>query len=519
MKPIALAFVALTLTAADKPTPKQKARELLDGAAEMIAAAKPDVQPVALLHLADNYQIFDKKKAIEYFKQGFAAATIPPAGDSPFARTTQMEIVVALAAVDTAEGIGMLKQIQPPSSGYDNRAFAATRVIVALLEKGQMQTAIDLADYMGGAGAYPFAGVNIIMSKLKEGDPQLAALFTAALNAYMVKPDRAFTHLLASHYRRLPVGMPQAALSRILSVVVSGKDDRPYEPQTLSSSKGTVTFTTREDAELFDVAPMVREIDPKRYEDLIATHAELRSALQMYPGGGPSIADQRGITMYTVSSGLGKDSDPAAERKALEAANNKAKTIALINTRVEAVMAALAKDPDKALDLVGQIPSPPKQAEALGRIAQSVSEKDVAAARRVISRCISLLEDVKYPEDRVLGWDSVAGAALAVKDEALVLNGIDHMLSDAAELYKEDTNGDRPNRAWRENWPSTQAFRRAIVHAVKLQGVDAEPVLQKITDPDQNVLARITLAQALLERPLGRLDTYGGRPRAPQTGR
>jgi hypothetical protein len=335
MKPLAFALLGLTLAAADKPTPKQKARELLDGAAEMIAATKPDVQPVALFHLADNYRAFDKKKATEHFKQAFAAVTLPPTSQSPFARTTQMEIVVALAALDTAEGVAMLKQIEPPSSGYDNRTFTAFRLTALLLEKDQMETAIELAEYLGGAGAYPFNAVSLILSKLPAGDPQLAALFSAALAAYNVKPDRAFTHLLASHYKRLPAGMPQAALSRILSAVVSGEDDRPYEPQILSSAKGTVTFTTREDSELFDVAPMVREIDPKRYDDLIATHAELRSALQLFPGGGPSLANQGSITMYTVASS-GKDRDPAAEKRDPEAANNRAKMLALINEDVGA---------------------------------------------------------------------------------------------------------------------------------------------------------------------------------------
>src|SRR4051794_15125119 len=109
MRFIAFVLAAFTLAAADKSTPRQKARELLDGAAEMIAATKPDVQPVALMHLADTYQVFDKKKAIEYFRQAFTAATLPPTGQGPFARSTQMEIVVALAALDPTEGVAMLK--------------------------------------------------------------------------------------------------------------------------------------------------------------------------------------------------------------------------------------------------------------------------------------------------------------------------------------------------------------------------------------------------------------------------
>ena len=83
MKLAALTLLALALAAppsawpgdTEKPTPRQKARQLLDSAAEMTAAATPDVQATALFHLARNYQDFDSKRSIEYFKQAFTAAT------------------------------------------------------------------------------------------------------------------------------------------------------------------------------------------------------------------------------------------------------------------------------------------------------------------------------------------------------------------------------------------------------------------------------------------------------------
>ena len=86
-----LALLALALAApqparsgdTEKPTPRQKARQLLDSAAEMTAATTPDVQATALMHLARNYQDFDRKKAIEFFKQSFTAATTPPIGQTP----------------------------------------------------------------------------------------------------------------------------------------------------------------------------------------------------------------------------------------------------------------------------------------------------------------------------------------------------------------------------------------------------------------------------------------------------
>ena len=198
-----------------------------------------------------------------------------------------------------------------------------------------------------------------ILTRIPPTDNQFAAVFSSALTAYTVKPDRTFHNLLTRYQKDLPPGMAQAAVTKILNTILGkGVDDRPYNSQTFSSSKGTATFTSREESELFDIAPLVRQIDPKRYDDILSTHAELRSALQLFPGGGPSIADDRGVTIYTVSSNS-KASDSAAEKRAGDVMNNRMKMSALINTRAEAALSAAAKDPDKGLDLVADIPSPP----------------------------------------------------------------------------------------------------------------------------------------------------------------
>jgi hypothetical protein len=503
------AALAVPLPAADKPTPRQKARELLDSAAEMVAATKPDTQAAALFHLADNYQAFDRKKSIEFFKQAFIAA----GSANVYGRSLQTEIVVAMAALDTDEGITLLKQIPAPSEGYDNRSFAAARIMGGLVAQEKFQTAIDLADYMGAAGAYPFEGIGILLGKLPPGDERFAAVFSGALNAYTLKPSNSFGHLVMKYRKELPPGMLQAAVSRMLSNLLSSKDDKPYAPLTLSSSKGTATFSTREDSDLFDIMPLVREVDPQKYEDILSTRAELRSALQLFPGGGTSVTDDRGITVYTVSGG--KTSDPAAQKREMEAMNSRMQMEALVNSRVQVALLAAPKDPDKALDLAAQIPSPPKQAEVLATIARGVAANDSAKGRRILGRCLDIIDDLKYADDRVSVWDIVAEAAGILKDDEITQRAIEKLLADAAELYKVDTDKDRPNRASRESWPSTQAYRHAMIRAAKLMQVDAEAMLPKVVDPDLNVLARITLAQALLERPFDRMPSYG-RQHPPQ---
>jgi hypothetical protein len=103
----------------------------------------------------------------------------------------------------------------------------------------------------------------------------------------------------------------------------------------------------------------------------------------------------------------------------------------------------------------------------------------------------------------------VAEAAGVVQDDQITQRAIEKLLADAAELYQEDTDKDRPNRGRCETRRSTQAYRHAMIRAAKLMPVDAEALLPKVIDPDLNVLARIPLVQALLERPFDRMPSYG----------
>jgi hypothetical protein len=74
-------------------------------------------------------------------------------------------------------------------------------------------------------------------------------------------------------------------------------------------------------------------------------------------------------------------------------------------------------------------------------------------------------------------------------------------MEDAATLYKLDTDKVTPNLAPSEFRPSTQAYRHIVSRATNLFGVNAEPLLMKIRDPDLALLAEIEMASTLLGTP------------------
>ena len=74
-------------------------------------------------------------------------------------------------------------------------------------------------------------------------------------------------------------------------------------------------------------------------------------------------------------------------------------------------------------------------------------------------------------------------------------------LDHALERFREDTDRSGPNRAPRECWPSTEAFRTILYSAGKRLGRDAAIYLDRIPDTDLRLFAQIELAAALAGLP------------------
>ncbi len=486
---------------AEKPSPTAKAREMLDAAGEVAGGVRPEIQAAALLHIADNYQLLDKKKAREFAGQAFTAAGSLPQDPVKNRERMQAEIVQVLADIDVPEAVALLRQMQATAGEYDPRWLAIDKIVQVLIQKKDFDTAIELVENIGSTGFFSYTGAGIIFGALPADDPRRTTLFGSAMVAYGAHPHRSFVVLLGGHGLDVPKQMAEAALNSFLREILDKKSEEEHSQTGVSfaTAKGTVSFDSREDSELFDVMHIVRTINPKRAEELLETRPGLRAWLEQYPKGTESLRAEGWFWTFTV---MGNDKQAADRMK------QQGRAQALTETIASSALNAVREDPDKAISLAQTIPAPARRAEILGSIARSVAGKDPDKARGALDKCITLLDEIKNPNDRVAAWDSVADAAHQIKDEKLTSRAIDRALADAAELYKQEEDVEVPNVFLREYWPSTQGYRRAIMRATAILGVDAEPLLLKIVDPELNLFARIAMAQALLGRSQERFPTF-----------
>ncbi len=489
-----------------KATRREKAQELLDAAAETVTSALPEVQAVGLMHIADNYTEFDREKALEYFHQAFVAASGLPVGgsDSPQHRLRlEHDVVNRVANVDVEEAIRLLRRMSPPAGGFDLRKMAAGTIVSILVRGDDLDRTIEFIESLDPSMAYPYRALDGVLGKLPPEDPRRVVLFGNAMAAYPGRPDQGFGWLLAQHWRDLPRGMVQSSLQMITRRILD-YDNKYVMTQSLSSAKGSVHFGSRQDIELFDLMHVLREIAPKRAEEILEGRLELRAAVEKFPEGAASMKNEEGSGIHT-SSYVGSP-DPRGE--------GRRRLAAIAQSRAMAASSHLPDNPDKALSAVEEIPLPAIQADVLGAIARSVSGNDAAQAKAVLNRCATILDEMDNLMDKMGPWDAMIEAAHKIGDRKLAWEFIDTAIDDAAELYKRDSDAESPNRALREYWPSTQSYRGIVWRATDLFGAEAQPLLSKIGNPDLALLARVEMAQSLLDRPRSHRNIHESRPRS-----
>jgi hypothetical protein len=476
------------------PTPREKARELLDATLDSAPGAQPEVAALARLRIGENDDVFDHKKSLEAVNSTFAAALGIPPEKTGRRENAQGMIARATVPLSLPDAVSMLKRIQAGNSADDEDPHyeAVEAAVTRLIEKKQIDEAIGLINSVGATGKYPFKAASLLFAALPPDDVRRPAIFACALSAYTLRPSADFGEFLVKHWKEIPKTTAEAAVGQMVTTILNGKDEGLNE--SLSAAKGSLTLHGRQNVELFDLMHVVRSIDPKRADGLPDRRPELKVALARFPNGRESMGQ---AANWSRSGG---DPGPPDERGA-----------ELV--RVFAELEKLSEDATKAghitkiADLAKPIRNPSARLEFRTAVIGLASDEP-EIAKSLLSRCIELLKDVKDPPHRAESWSAVALAAHQIMDDKLAREAPDHAFDDAEEIYKPDMDADDPNPGPRDVWPFTNACHRIMISGAKIFGIDSSTLLNRITDPDMPVFARVELAQALLDRPRDIWNNY-----------
>jgi len=158
-------------------------------------------------------------------------------------------------------------------------------------ERKQFGRAIRLLHAAAGQGEFPYsAAATVLLYLPPEKSSERLNIFTEALNAYSQSSESyhmAYEDLatvVIRFWQDLPVPLVTQAVDTILDRAKDAADSHPFQMQ-IRSRHGNAAFASEWDFRLFQLLPVLEQIDPSRAALLLRENPSVQNLLQRYPAG------------------------------------------------------------------------------------------------------------------------------------------------------------------------------------------------------------------------------------------
>jgi hypothetical protein len=268
-----------------------------------------------------------------------------------------------------------------------------------------------------------------------------------------------------------------AAVDAVLEAKPSG-DERTVTRLTLKD-RSTIVLSGAEEQALYNLLPLLAKYEPDRARKLAAEHARLKAALD----SPKAVAGEERVTVIPLGEEAKKKVDATTART-------------LAWARSQMVAGVAEKDPQKALNLMGDILEPAPLAAARAGRAAALAEKEPEQARNLLGEAESLLDKVKEPGERLRALPSILKGYVSLKDSEQVARIFKTVLGLGPEAIEEELALRKQNAPIQ----MTGAFRQMTQATRTAAKLDPEARLAEISKLDNLVLQlhlMIEVARAL----------------------
>ncbi|HKD00935.1 MAG TPA: hypothetical protein VKB77_00815 [Terriglobales bacterium] len=408
------------------------------------------------------------------------------------------------------------KEIEPllPRLEPEVRKVAFRLLVGGYADKDQFARARALLSRIGDDEEYPYEAVEQLMLRDPSPEDRLA-IFTETLARY--RGDRSAELRSgdpATLVMRFSHDLPSAAVLDAIDQILARAKEQDEGDKTragINSAAGSVYFDSRYQLRLFQLLPVLKDLDPAKAESLLRDNSEVSRAFDRFPRG-PQSMDPKSFVDKPLPEGdyaLGADvhvigsKDPAGA--AAEQAEDQA--WAQIEGKMEKAMMEAEKDPQQAYEDAQELPptgpAPDShfypRADALRAIAQRSIKKDPAVARKAMNDVRRFAADLD-PADQGRMLTVVPNFYVETGDLEEARNSIKDLMKLADKLYARDVDPSDPNLLFKGFWPATALWRRCVQYAAKVSPEFAEEILSQISDADiagfERVIYGATLAGA-----------------------
>src|SRR5262249_39412223 len=488
-------------------TEKQKlGLHMLAEAQVEAAALQPDLRAYIEWQVSMGYQKYDLKKSNALLEHAFTA-TSELSSTGAGKNWTQHDEAWRVKHWLEDKILEEMEKRSPDralelSAGLEPEFQTAveTRLLGYYLQQKNLGRAKEMLDRMAGDDGYPYAAAADLMQVIpKSRASERTAGFLQSLthyrqvNTFLWVDEGDFAGMLLRCWRDLPPEMALDAIDSILEKTKSDSDDNK-QPLTINTwHHGTIRFTSNYQVRLFELLPLLRELDSARADALLREEIGLPDLLKQYPDG-----------MFSIDRNLGKN-EPYTEgshREILDMAPGFDEAEEDFLQRYARMQDTLKREPKDALAMALALPETPDglhypRLVALMDVADGTVKKNPEVCRVALSEMRKLAGSDQPPQitDLLL---QAAELYQQMGDTDNAKTTLKQAARSIDQHYKKDSDLGDPNKAFKGNSPSTHLWGRCLHLSARIAPELQQPILADIPDPEIQIFLKVMIANALL---------------------
>lgn len=411
-----------------------------------------------------------------------------------------------LLTMDETKVDSLLRQAEP-----DVRAGLLEEMISQATTAKKFDRALELLSRTESKEYYPrmfpFREATQLMLELppdREQDQQ--EIFQVAMAAD--REGRWFTNggddladMIVRFWRHIPPGIVLEAIHQVLD-----KADFAKEGLTLNSPSGKMAFSNEHDYRVFELLPVLKELDPEEADKLLQSSQQAQLHLKQFPNGIQSLDPSLGDAVPKEGEPPHQTwiSTPELDRGMSNPINQ---DLNAANARVNAIVGTAEDNPRQAITAAATLPETIgssdwpflfPRVQAYWGIARALAKKNPSFANDSLTQMAESLKDMA-PHPQTIGlWLEGIALAREMNESDLALKLFRSGMEQADGLRSQDDDPDDPNTAIKAFWPSVCAYSGLVQSVAQISPKTALQRIQEIKDPEILLLLEVKLANKLL---------------------
>jgi hypothetical protein len=487
-----------------KLTPEQeRGLRLLKTAEVESAGLEPDMHAFVLWRASYAYTKVDPKKAEKLSRDAFRATqAIEDASDNDHCAAMgsagDMKSWIQEHTLHDMVHKDRLQEVEQllPQATTPVRNEITAELVKYYESKKDLMHAESLLSQLADSAGYPFGTAADLLTALgAEHSADRMSIFNQALNNFEQHATETsfggddIGTFIERTWKDIPSGLVLEAIGKVLD---EAKERGSQSHYSMSSAKGSVVLNSAYALRLFQLLPILEELDKDKAEALLHEQTEIAEQLKTYPKGMQSLNSENNRFSYGVTddkSGIGN----AAAKQQIEAQ---------MRERIEEILENSDTDPAAALASALALPvhgtfesSSPRSDVLLG-IAEKSAAKKASVSKSALDE-FSTIQDQLTPQETT-GIDRLPELYLKIGDVDGAKKAVDILVKAAAKIYEKDTDADDPNKAFKGTWPSTDLWRKAIQEGAKISLRLPEEIIAGMQDVEIAAFEKVAFASYLV---------------------